>query len=218
MKRILLSMGIAMLALASWAQTNQATDVKPSAPSADQAALQLAASLVNYGTQTQQALPFIQALQIIKNTHFQDLALTKEGETPNKPGTQLLDYNAVLAQAKEFAAGDAHLLAVIDQIDRSSERGDVTGPNRHEDIVKAGKTDVYTITFRGGEKAEVAVIGDGDTDLDLYIYDENDNLITKDIDYGDDCYVSWTPSWTGEFTIKIKNLGDVYNRYVLITN
>ena len=35
---------------------------------------------------------------------------------------------------------------------------------------------------------------------------------------GDDCYVSWTPSWTGAFKIKIKNLGNVYNRYVLITN
>jgi hypothetical protein len=218
MKRVLLSMGIAMLALASWAQANQAADAKPSAPSSEQAAIQLAASLVTYGEQTQQALPFIQALQILKDNPLQAQAMPKEGETPNKPGTQLLDYNAVLAQAKAFAAGDAHLLAVIDQIDKNGERGDITGPNYHEDVVQAGRTDVYTITFRGGELAEVGVVGDGDTDLDLYVYDENDNLIAKDIDYGDDCYVSWTPSWTGAFKIKIKNLGNVYNSYVLITN
>ena len=200
MKRILLSMSIAMLALASWAQQANQAESKPSAPSAGQAAMQLAADLVTYGAQTQQALPFIQALQILKNNPLQAQPMPKEGETPNKPGAQLLDYNAVLAQAKAFAAGDAHLLAVI------------------EDVVQAGRTDVYTITFRGGELAEVGVVGDGDTDLDLYVYDENDNLIAKDIDYGDDCYVSWTPSWTGAFKIKIKNLGNVYNRYVLITN
>jgi hypothetical protein len=147
MKRVLLSMGIAMLALASWAQANQAADAKPSAPSSEQAAIQLAASLVTYGEQTQQALPFIQALQILKDNPLQAQAMPKEGETPNKPGTQLLDYNAVLAQAKAFAAGDAHLLAVIDQIDKNGERGDITGPNYHEDVVQAGRTDVYTITF-----------------------------------------------------------------------
>ena len=65
---------------------------------------------------------------------------------------------------------------------------------------------------------EVAVVGDGDTDLDLYIYDSNGNLIEKDDDYTDTCYCSWTPKWTGAFTIKIKNRGGVCNYYTLYTN
>lgn len=64
----------------------------------------------------------------------------------------------------------------------------------------------------------VIVNGDGDTDLDLYVYDENGNLMGKDIDYSDYCVVSWTPRWTGPFTIKIKNRGSVYNRYKIYTN
>ena len=95
--------------------------------------------------------------------------------------------------------------------------GSRSGVN-HSDIVRANETDVYNLYFRGGEEAIVIVSGDGDTDLDLYVYDENGNLIDSDTDRSDDCIVSWTPKWSGYFKIKIKNLGDVYNRYVLVTN
>jgi hypothetical protein len=84
--------------------------------------------------------------------------------------------------------------------------------------VDAGLTDVYTMRFQGGEDATIILSGDGDTDLDLYVYDENDNLIGYDDDGTDDCVVSFTPRWTGNFKIKVKNLGDTYNSYTLITN
>ena len=40
----------------------------------------------------------------------------------------------------------------------------------------------------------------------------------KHDDYTDTCYCSWTPKWTGAFTIKIKNRGGVCNYYTLYTN
>ena len=93
------------------------------------------------------------------------------------------------------------------------------GPNVvHRDRVLANTNDVYNMTFRGGETAEVAVVGDHDTDLDLYIYDENDNLIVSDTDYSDSCFVIWVPKWTGTFRVKIVNRGGVYNDYTLATN
>lgn len=79
--------------------------------------------------------------------------------------------------------------------------------------VKAKTTDVYTKNFYRGETAYIYVKGDGDTDLDLFIYDENGNLIDSDTDLGDTCLCSFTPKWYGKFTIKVKNLGNVYNRY-----
>ena len=68
------------------------------------------------------------------------------------------------------------------------------------------------------ELAEVCVSGDGDTDLDLYVYDSNGNLIGSDADYSDDCVVRWVPAWTGEFTIKVVNRGAVYNNFAIWTN
>ena len=96
--------------------------------------------------------------------------------------------------------------------------GAVGGPKSANERVNANATDRYEIEFRGGEQARIVVDGDGDTDLDLYIYDQNDNLITKDDDNTDYCICTWTPKWTGKFTIRIVNRGNVYNEYTLRTN
>ncbi len=129
----------------------------------------------------------------------------------------------LIADAKKFAGKDKVILAYAKQAEKNikkgvTTRGAVGGARYHTDRVYSYDTDVYKISFWAGERAQVMVIGDGDTDLDLYIYDENGNLIDKDDDYTDDCICSWTPSWTGSFTIKIKNRGGVYNEYLLTTN
>lgn len=81
--------------------------------------------------------------------------------------------------------------------------------------VNAHATDSYSHKFYAGELVYIFVDGDGDTDLDLYVYDENGHLIDSDTDEGDTCLCTFTPRWTGRFTIKVKNLGDVYNRYYI---
>ena len=188
--------------------------------------IQTAGRLVQYGYATKQALPLIQAVQLYQSVGVREEAeakqKTEEGQTvtgaqpeqKNNPVTT--DIKKLIEDAKKFADGDKNLLALIDGL--GQVRGDITGPNRHVDTVLAGRTDVYNITFRGGEQAIVMVSGDGDTDLDLYVYDENGNLIDSDTDNTDQCVCTFTPRWTGRFTIKIKNLGRVYNRYTLYTN
>lgn len=81
-------------------------------------------------------------------------------------------------------------------------------------------TQVYTVTFRGREKAWVYVTGDGDGDCDfeLYVYDENGNLMASDTDGIDECLCQFTPMWTGKFSIKVKNLNGIYNKYQLNTS
>lgn len=85
----------------------------------------------------------------------------------------------------------------------------------HTDRVLAHSTDTYTQKLYANETAYIYVTGDGDTDLDLYLYDSNGNLIDSDTDGTDTCLCEVTPRWTGTFKIKIKNLGNVYNRYRL---
>ncbi|HWP40538.1 MAG TPA: hypothetical protein VNL70_06390 [Tepidisphaeraceae bacterium] len=41
------------------------------------------------------------------------------------------------------------------------------------------------------------------------------NLVASDVDETDYCVCNITPKWTGPFTIRIRNWGSVYNRYLL---
>ena len=100
----------------------------------------------------------------------------------------------------------------------SVQAGSVSGRSTTFERVEANTTDVFKRTFFGGESATVSVIGDGDTDLDVYVYDENNNLIAKDDGPTDNCFVRWTPKWTGKFTIRVVNRGRVFNRYRIATN
>lgn len=102
-----------------------------------------------------------------------------------------------------------------DPSELSTESVSELSRSQTKECVNAYTTDTYTVTFKGGEEATVLVSGDGDTDLDLYIYDENGNLIESDTDSLDTMLCSWTPKWTGKFKIKIKNLGSVKNYYTM---
>ena len=128
----------------------------------------------------------------------------------------------LLADAKKFAGKDKAILAYIKRVEKSivsgSTRGAVGGPKATKEIVLGKDVDSYKIKFWAKELAEVCVSGDGDTDLDLYVYDENGNLIESDTDYTDECVVRWVPAWTGTFIIKIVNRGALYNNYVIWTN
>ena len=188
--------------------------------------LDMAGSLVKYGYGTKTAMPLIQAVEIYNRLGVaaETEAKAKESESDAvvaaeaaaKQDVVSYDPAQLLADAAKYADGDANLLALIKAA--GEVRGRVGGPASHTDTVNANHTDRYTITFRGGEEVIVIVNGDGDTDLDLFIYDENGNFITSDTDSTDNCVCTFNPRWTGSFTIKIKNYGNVYNRYVLITN
>jgi hypothetical protein len=84
--------------------------------------------------------------------------------------------------------------------------------------VEAFGVDAYEVVFEEGEPAVVALRGDGDTHLDLIVYDEDGIRIAADRDGGAISTAHWTPRWTGKFIIKIINRGPVYNHYRLGTN
>jgi hypothetical protein len=112
----------------------------------------------------------------------------------------------------QFALVGLFLMAAVS----FAQAGAVGGPKVAKYSLDGRSTDVFTIRFHAGETAKIGVAGDGDTDLALAVYDESGNLIA--FHSGTECLVEWTPKWTGRFTIKVVNLGYVYNNYVLVTN
>lgn len=128
----------------------------------------------------------------------------------------------LLADAKKFAGKDKVIIAYVKQVEKSiasgSTRGAVGGPRAQNDRVYGKDVNSYQVKFWANELAEVCVSGDGDTDLDLYVYDANGNLIGSDSDYTDECVVRWVPAWTGNFVIKVVNRGAIFNNFSIWTN
>jgi hypothetical protein len=85
----------------------------------------------------------------------------------------------------------------------------------HADSVRAHTADIYTYRFTAGELVTIAVSGDGDTDLDLVIETPGGRVIASDLDSTDDCRVTFRAPYSGRYRIKVKNLGGVYNRYLM---
>jgi len=80
--------------------------------------------------------------------------------------------------------------------------------------VLAFHTDTWRVWTSAGDH-RVVVRGDGDTDLDCYVYDRFGNLLDADTDGTDFCVIDiYNPS-SGNLTIRVLNLGSVYNEYTL---
>lgn len=226
MKKLILSLAVISTAMTVPAQEVPSKEALQGEISPSVSALKLATDLVKYGYAQKTALPLIDAMQILLDNPTQPLGSEVRGETDapqtdKKNGTVTLDFARILSDAKTFAEGDEELLALISQVESDAQapsRGAVNGPKRGAFTVSGGCYNDFDVSFVKGYVAEVLVSGDGDTDLDLYIYDSNGNLIAADTDYTDDCYVSWIPAWTGRYVIRVVNRGPVYNRYVVLTN
>jgi hypothetical protein len=188
-------------------------------------AIQTANNLANYGYSNYSASALIGAAEIFVSTQTQDLGVSPTTEGPQaaegtKTARPEFTPARLIADARSYAAGDAAMLAWAARVEGSinTTRGAVGGAKQGNFAVNARSTDQFTISFTAGRLAEIAISGDGDTDLDLYVYDSGNNLIAYNEDYSDRCYVSWVPRWTGSYTVKVVNRGSVYNRYVIATN
>jgi hypothetical protein len=115
-----------------------------------------------------------------------------------------------LAVVLALAAG----LCVDGNLARASP---IAGPGVSVSRAQAFGSVWFNETFRGGETAVVTIRGDGDTDLDLYVYDANGNLVAWSNGPTDRETVRFTPLWTGRFRIEVRNLGRVWNQFTLNT-
>lgn len=152
-----------------------------------------------------------------------DLPATVEGGVPSTKteSTGVPDAAEMMRVARTLASGNAALLALADATEERASRGRTIGPARAMLRVD-GRASMALFSreteFRAGELAEVAISGDGDTDLDLFVYDEHGIEICRSTGPKDREYCSWRPRWTGRFRIVVHNLGPMWNQFVLVTN
>jgi hypothetical protein len=225
MRKLLVFVLVCMLCLPLFAQERDKTSAS-AAPSPEITALQTAYSLAKYGYSNYSASALIGAAEILAQVQTQALGASadkSQGGTTSGAKTETLEFTPanLLADARKYAAGDSTMLAWADSVQKSlstATRGVTGGPRQGIETVAALGTVSYVLPFQANQLAQVYVSGDGTTDLDVYVYDQNGNLIEYDDDWGDECLVRWIPRWTGQFTIVVKNLGRVWNRYYITTN
>ncbi len=205
------------------AATKGAVDAKAQAMADYATACQLA----DYGRRNSDPMALISAARILKAVTTQAMEAqpeTKksEGEAADDQKEESKNPPITAESCLDAAAGmigeDEALAALIETVRAEKMREAVGGPQRGEYVLNGRCYQDFVVSFHGGRCAEVCLQGDGDTDLDLFIYDQNGNLIVSDTRAGDYCGVHWTPRWTGPFRIRVVNLGRVWNRYVIATN
>jgi hypothetical protein len=155
-------------------------------------------------------------------------------------GTPLtLNMRALIERAREMAKDDQALSAAVETaIERieSPTRGLVYRQGKdlpsldirstvfkvlNESNTRLDPGDTYTLSnviFEARTPAVVLVVGDGDGDLDLWVYDDNDILIGKDDDATSLCEVSWVPRYEGPFQLVIRNVGTTWERFLVLAN
>lgn len=181
---------------------------------------QLAAEVARFGDRTNDPVALITAAGMLKRLKTSASTATREtpaGQITQKAEDSTYTLDEVLKRAQKMSEGRSDLTALVKDVEEASTRGAVYGARRWTDVVSGHSSDRYRVTFKGEEVAAVYIKGDGDSDLDLFIYDENGNEICRDDDATDAMLCRWTPAWTGAFIIEVRNLG-IANRYQAMHN
>ncbi len=145
-----------------------------------------------------------------------------EGQTGASPDAAALlappDADAIFALALELAGPDEFMAGVILDARDAAARGRIGGAWSQSSSLAGGRTDSWEIAFTGGSYAGLAVVGNGSSDLDIVVTDENGNVICFEGGPEASLYCDFVPSWDGFFYVAIENSGGNPTVYDLITN
>jgi hypothetical protein len=202
---------------------------KPSKAVAEVSDLNLAYSLAAYGRKHKSPVALLAAARILAKIQTQDVKNAPTTEPVKKGGkeaepviTKAPPFTALglLAEARKMSKSNEHIAVLATAVEKLIEepRGDVLGPFFKITTLPGQMRDTYKATLRANELTTIRVTGSGTTDLDLFIYDENMNLVDQDIGLTDKAVCFVNPRWTGVFYIRVVNLGFVPNTYIISWN
>jgi len=187
------------------------------------ATLAMAQDLYTLGMASKDALTVLTAAKLAGSVDIKAVerkkdtrgsALAGEAEGKDLP----VDAATMMVAAKELAGEDEVLAGLVEDAMVEAGRGRVGGASSTLSRLSAGQTDTWEVPFYGDSYAELAVVGDGDSNLDVLVSDENGNTICYDVSWSDKIYCDFVPSWNGYFYVTVQNNGSTRNSYYLLTN
>lgn len=128
-----------------------------------------------------------------------------------------ITFNRLSARPNAIAAG-LLAIAAIAGVAMPVHAGAEGGPILKRDRVSASSQRVYTLRCNANAWTTLAMVGDGDTDLDIFVYDAAGNLVASDINLTDRAVVRWYSLERQSYTVIVMNHGNVYNDFVLASD
>lgn len=227
MKKLLVCLSLLLCGVLIFAQASNETKIDASSTgSEDIKNLKLGYQLANYGYENDSATALLQAAEILSQVKTQSLEIEAkhEGESSSEKADIETSFNIekLISDAKELGKKDKNIQTWAKELEKTtktSTRGAVGGAKWDDGFVYGnnGYT-YYDVFFRAGELAEITVASYNGADLDIYVYDQNGNLIVYDELNYTDCYVYFTPKWTGNFTLYIWNRSGWNSNFRITTN
>jgi hypothetical protein len=90
----------------------------------------------------------------------------------------------------------------------------VGGTKFEEGYLRPGAILTADLLVHGGETTQLLVAGDGDGDLDCFVYDSDGDLVDSDTDGADACAVEVTPRKMSVYRFKVVNRGSETTKYI----
>lgn len=224
LSRAFATSALVALSLPAFAETKPA-NVNPAATGTKGgvATLALAQDLYALGLANKDALTVLTAAKLAASVEVKEVEQKKETKGEEVAGQEdgadaPVDAATMMASAKELAGEDEVLAGLVEDAEAEGSRGRIGGASSTLSRLPAGQTDVWEVPFYGDSYAELAVVGDGDANLDVLVTDENGNTICYDVSWSDKVYCDFVPSWNGYFYVTVENRGGKRNSYYLMTN
>ncbi len=138
-------------------------------------------------------------------------------EPPSKAATHLPapDAATLLDEARRLDAGQNYS-DLIDMLAR-----EVPPQPRalrvSASTLQPGQVEVWTLAFFGATYSELAILGDGRGNLDLFVAGAGDTVICQDRGSADVALCGFVLVENGEVTVTVSNAGAVADSYLLLT-
>jgi hypothetical protein len=199
---VVLGSGIALCALAAPQDPN--VDRSPASDTAATAAidqLRLSDELADFGERSADPMALIEAAKIRK-------MLPPPLNAAPDASTEARTWQALLTRASQLAGPNPMVAAFITEVRRLKARNIPVIPIEisllHKQI-KQNSADRAEVHFLAGEIAMVYIRPVAEVDLDLFVYDDLNNLICTGGGTGHESECRWRPRRDGSYLIDVRN-------------
>lgn len=146
-----------------------------------------------------------------------------EGEAPpdqpkGKDGASDPASPTAVVIVQNFAGEDPNLQDYVYDLDAQLPNSRKATAIAADAALGGGQGDSWRMPLSGAVPAEVGLIGDGDSPLSLTVLDEAGLTVCTLPPSHEPGLCAFTPARNGFFTVTIRNLGEVENRYRLLSD